>query len=121
RERGIGSSFLLAGVGAGGILAPMLVAWLVQISGWRTSFYVCGGLGILLVAVWIRFSSDRPQDHPAVNSAELELISGEMGTGKSSGATQGATRWRAIFANSSIRSRLVRYFFQGYTPCSNHA
>ena len=40
RERGIGSSFLLAGVGAGGILAPMLVAWLVQISGWRTSFYV---------------------------------------------------------------------------------
>ena len=117
RERGIGSSFLLAGVGAGGILAPMLVAWLVQISGWRTSFYVCGGLGILLVAVWIRFSSDRPQDHPAVNSAELELISGEMGTGKSIGATQrAATPWRMLLANSSIRALLVSYFFHGYTP-----
>jgi len=42
RERGIGSSLLLGGVGAGGVMAPALFAISMQRWGWQSSFFVSG-------------------------------------------------------------------------------
>ena len=58
----------------GGMVAPLLTAYLIEIIGWRWVFVVFGSLGIvwaILFAWWFR---DNPADHPAVNTAERDLI-----------------------------------------------
>src|SRR6266567_6796921 len=56
-ERGIGSSLLLGGVGAGGIMAPALFAITMQRWGWQSSFFVSGVLAIVVAFVWFTFST----------------------------------------------------------------
>src|SRR6266851_10384074 len=60
RERAIGSSLLLGGVGAGGVMAPALFAISMQRWGWQSSFFVSGILAIIVALVWFTFSTDRP-------------------------------------------------------------
>ncbi len=49
----------------GGALSPLLVLPIQQAFGWRASFFVFGGLGVVWSAIWFwRF-----QDYPAVNAA----------------------------------------------------
>src|SRR5581483_11824637 len=73
-ERGLGSSFLLGGVGAGGILAPLVLSRVAQGWGWRSSFVLCGAVAAVIAFCWYVFATDRPEQHPRINSAELALI-----------------------------------------------
>ena len=115
-ERGIGSSLLLGGVGAGGVLAPILFAATAQRWGWRSSFLLSGFLAAVVALVWSLYSTNRPEDHPEVNSAELELLgSAPRGGGHHSFRLQG-TPWRKIFSSGSVWALIVSYFFHGYTP-----
>ena len=74
RDRGIGSSAPLFGSAVGNSLAPILVAWTMQSWGWRTSFYSCGAIGLAVALAWQVFVRNSPEEHPDVNTAELELI-----------------------------------------------
>jgi MFS transporter, ACS family, D-galactonate transporter len=52
--------------------SPFLFA-LMGAYGWRSLFYVVGGVGIVFGLVWWCFYRE-PQDHPAANRAELDYI-----------------------------------------------
>ena len=115
-ERGIGSSLLLGGVGAGGVMAPALFAMTMEHWGWRSSFLVSGIFALSVAALWFAFSTNRPEEHPRINSAELNLIAEDKRT-LSGGATASVrTPWRKILASRSVRALLLSYFFHGYTP-----
>lgn len=73
RERALAAGIFNAGTNLGAIIAPAIVPMLTVTWGWRSSFYVTGGAGLLwLIAWWACYR--RPQDHPRVNAAELALI-----------------------------------------------
>ena len=116
RERGIGSSLLLGGVGAGGVIAPALFASSVQRWGWQSSFLVSGILAIIVALVWFTFSTDRPEEHPRVSPGELAIIGADKRGGSSAPHTLAKTPWRKILSNRSVWALLVSYFFHGYTP-----
>jgi ACS family glucarate transporter-like MFS transporter len=115
RERGIGSSLLLGGVGAGGVMAPALFAATMQRWGWRSSFLVSGILAVVVAVAWFLFSTNRPEEHPRVNSAELEILTADRQSGLESRASS-KTPWRNILSNRSVWGLLISYFFHGYTP-----
>jgi len=52
RERGIANGWIFAGVGAGAGLTPPLITYTMIHYGWRSSFWVCAGIGLLAGAVW---------------------------------------------------------------------
>ena len=52
--------------------SPLLFA-LMGAFGWRSLFYVVGGVGIVFGLIWWRFYRE-PLDHPAANDAELAYI-----------------------------------------------
>ncbi len=115
-ERGIGSSFLLGGVGAGGVVAPILFAATMQRWGWRSSFLLSGVLALIVVLAWFLYSTDRPEEHPRVNSAELEIL-GSTQRGKSSHSLRlKGTPWLRIFCSRSVWGLILSYFLHGYTP-----
>ncbi len=54
------------------VFAP-LMGWLVHSHGWRSVFFVMGGLGIGAAAVFWKLIHS-PVQHPAINKAELDYI-----------------------------------------------
>jgi ACS family glucarate transporter-like MFS transporter len=56
------------------ILGPAIVVWAVTNLGWSHVFYICGFLGLIASGIWYFFMRSKPSEHPAVNAAELELI-----------------------------------------------
>ncbi len=76
-QRAVGNSLPFMGIGIGGALTPLLIAWIMRTWGWRESFYICAALGIVVAAVWRLLATNRPEEHPRVNAAEIKLIQGD--------------------------------------------
>jgi MFS family permease len=75
RERGKATSYWWIGTMIGPMLTGLIVTTLILYFGWRGQFF---GLGILalvlpLPMVWF-LVRDKPQQHPAVNAAEANLV-----------------------------------------------
>jgi len=115
-ERGVGSSLLLGGVGAGGVLAPILFGATMQGWGWRSAFLISGVLCAAVFLLWFLYSTDRPDDHPSVNLAELRLLQRSFNGERVHSFSFGVTPWRKIFHSRSVWALTGSYFFHGYTP-----
>jgi ACS family glucarate transporter-like MFS transporter len=114
----LGISFTTVGIGLGGTATPIFIAWTMQRWGWRTSFVLCGMIGVLAALVWGFYVTDRPDQHPHVNAAELELLrrrpaKSHFETNKNK--TKPGTPWARIFSSRSVWSLLVSYTCRAYT------
>jgi ACS family glucarate transporter-like MFS transporter len=113
KELAFGTSIFLAGVGAGGILAPFFISWLIKHWGWRASFFISGLVGMGLAAICYTFVTSRPEEHPKVNSAELDLIrSGRKSAERKESATGQAVvvPWKKILTTRSTWGLMVSHF-----------
>ncbi|ABE35069.1 major Facilitator Superfamily protein [Paraburkholderia xenovorans LB400] len=73
--------------------------------GWRSLFYVVGGIGLVFGGIWWIFYRE-PRDHPAANQAELDYIEAGGGLtnakknadaqGTAAGASTSGFEWRTI-------------------------
>jgi MFS transporter, ACS family, glucarate transporter len=115
-ERGIGSSLLLGGVGAGGVMAPALFAMTTQHWGWRSSFLVSGIFALIVASIWFVFSTNRPEEHLRINSAELKRLGADKRALNGVPNSPVKTPWRTILSRRSVWALLLSYFFHGYTP-----
>lgn len=113
-HRGVGVSFHVLGIGCGGALTPVLITWIAQHQGWRTCFYLSSALGIAVALTWWFYATDRPDQHPGVNTEELRLIS-STGVRPASGARK-RPPWGRILSSRSVWAMVLSYFCQGYTP-----
>jgi ACS family glucarate transporter-like MFS transporter len=117
RKLALGMSFTTLGVGAGGAFTPTFVAWMTQHWGWRTSFVVCGLIGVVVAAVWALYSRNRPEEHPGINSTEMALIGSpsQSLTGlRIRNAAQVKTPWRRILSSRSTFALLLSYMCRAY-------
>jgi MFS transporter, ACS family, glucarate transporter len=115
--RGIGNSMFLVGIGVGGAMTPVVITWIMQHWGWRTSFYACAVLGIVMAVAWHRFATSRPENHPRVNEAELALIRAqapeEVEASPGRGTVSGVP-WKRLLSKSSTWFLLLSYSCEGY-------
>src|SRR5258708_13612049 len=116
RERGLGSSFLLGGVGAGGVIAPLLFASIIQRLGWRWSFVFTGALAAIVAFIWFLCSTNRPEEHPRVNAAELDTLeSSQRPAGQHSFGLAG-TPWPQPLSIGAAWALVVSYFCHRASP-----
>ncbi len=117
-ERGVGNSLWLLGIGAGGALTPMLIAWLAETWGWRVSFYVCALIGGLIALAWRFYVTDHPEQHTRLNAAELVLIRGKDPEGGAQTFNPSARRrpapWGTMFRSVSVWGLILSYFCIAY-------
>jgi MFS family permease len=75
RERGKATSYWWIGTMIGPMLTGLVFTTLILTVGWRGQFFALGALALLvpLPMVWF-LVRDRPEQHPAVNRAEAELV-----------------------------------------------
>ncbi len=59
----------------GAAIAPPVVAWIIVLSDWRTSFVICGAAAIVWAGVWWFYFKEDPREHPSVDVRRLEGLS----------------------------------------------
>lgn len=75
QERGRGAVIMDCGGPLGAALGGIIIAYMIaSIGSWRIVFAIAGIATILLGFVSWKYLRDMPQEHPAVNQAELALI-----------------------------------------------
>ncbi len=75
RERGKATSYWWIGTMIGPMLTGLVVTNLIIIAGWRGQFYALGILALILPLPMMWFLvRDKPEQHPAVNAAEADLV-----------------------------------------------
>jgi ACS family glucarate transporter-like MFS transporter len=111
QERGLANGLIFMGVGVGAGLTPLLITTVMMVYGWRTSFIVCGVIGLLVGAVWFVIARDSPDAHERVSPREREYIR----AGIPAGASAPALPWRAILADRNVRLLTLSYFCYGYS------
>ncbi len=111
KERGVGTSIFLAGVGAGGIAAPVLIGWIMRHWGWRLSFFLSGAAGACVAAAWYWGVTDRPEQHTGVNPAELALIRERAQQEPAAFGTQlRGVPWGKVFSSPSMWGLMISHF-----------
>jgi sugar phosphate permease len=113
-RRGFTSAMLNSFMLIGGFFASLLTAKLIGLLGWRWLFllYAVPGLAwAAWFAVWFR---NRPQDHPAVNAAELAIISSE-GLSQKKSSFSVKVPWLAIFLSSTLWLICIQQFCRAGT------
>ena len=74
-ERGRMQGLFQASMHVGGAVAPLVAAWLIDSpAGWRGTFMIFGGVGVVWAAIFYWWFRDKPSEHPAVNQAEMQFI-----------------------------------------------
>ena len=118
RERGIANGWIFAGVGAGAGLTPPLITYFMIHHGWRSSFWVCAGIGVVAGAVWYYAARDNPSEHPKVSAEELATIESGLTVideGKPSvGSTKTLVPWTSVLKSREVWAVTVSYFCYGY-------
>ncbi|VVD83841.1 MFS transporter [Pandoraea anhela] len=73
-KRGFAQGITHAASRIGNAVAPAVVVFIMATHGWRESFYLCGIVSLIWVALWALTFTERPQDHPRITTEELAVL-----------------------------------------------
>lgn len=117
-ERGIGSSAIPVGSGLGSALAPILTVLTMQRWGWRFSYYLYALIAVAVALAWRLFVTNWPEEHPHVNSAELELVRGkkeaELVAGPRPNLSKRQLSWARMLRSRSLAAISLSFTCQQY-------
>src|SRR5262249_11797996 len=85
----------------GGAVAPVVAAYLIQLAGWRWSFGIFGGLGVVWAVAFYVWFRDNPADHSAVNEAERQFITSGA-TSAPSGLSHPRIPWHLVLTSPNV-------------------
>jgi MFS family permease len=95
----------------GGALTPLLVvAVLSVVSSWRRAFEIFGSLGVVWAVFFYRWFRDNPLEHPALNQAEKQLLTGVENLASS----HAEVPWAVFFGSASAWLLWIQYACLSY-------
>ena len=106
QERGIVNGINFSGGRLGAAIALPIVAWLIELTDWRTTFVILGGVGLLWGVGWYLWFWDEPKDHPGVHADELAFIQEHTATE----VKRDDIRFSCIFQNRNMWMNMGQYF-----------
>ncbi|MDR3383068.1 MFS transporter [Cupriavidus basilensis] len=105
-KRGFAQGITHACARVGNAVAPAAVVAIMAVYGWRESFYICGAISLVWVALWAVTFTEHPKDHPRMTPAELETLPAVR--------TKAANvPWRRLFKRMAPVT--IVYFCYGWT------
>jgi MFS family permease len=112
-KRGFTSSMVSMGGRIGGAVAPWLTVTVIASFGdWRWAGWIYGAAGIVFALFFWRVFRERPQDHPAVNEAELALLQAGRPVENAAGEKKAYVfPWRLALTHRSLWMNSGAQFF----------
>ncbi|KVN29557.1 MFS transporter [Burkholderia pyrrocinia] len=109
-ERGLASSIFDSGSRVGSALSLPLVAWLISLVGWRGSFVITGGIGIVWALAWWFIYRD-PERYRAIAPDAVDALLAQRGTPAATAAADGAkVSWLDLFRYRTIWGMMIGLF-----------
>ncbi|MEN2474071.1 MFS transporter [Burkholderia sp. GS2Y] len=109
-ERGLASSIFDSGSRVGSALSLPLVAWLISIVGWRGSFVITGGIGVVWALAWWFIYRD-PERYRAIAPDAVDALLAQRGTPTVAAATDGAkVSWLDLFRYRTVWGMMIGLF-----------
>ncbi|MBV9928689.1 MAG: MFS transporter [Acidobacteria bacterium] len=110
-QRGRAMGAVCIGHALGATATPFIVFRLIEWQGWRLPFVEFGVLGAAWCFVWFKWFRDTPEQHPAVNEAEVEVIRAGLPAARSHSHK---IPWRVFLRSRNILFLCAMYFCYGY-------
>ncbi len=108
KERAYANSWMFAGTSLAAASATPFVSWLMLRMGWRWVFFITSVPAFAIALAWWLFSTNKPQEHPFINQAELALTHSDA---EAIGRTSGF--W-SLLQDRKIVLLCVSYLAEGY-------
>lgn len=113
KERGIIQGVNFSGSRLGGAFGLILVAALIEAVGWRYSFVIFGGAGIVYALIWFLILRNNPEDHPNITDKEKEYI---MANRQQDGAIKkGKLPLGKMLGSGQMWMTMVQYICSNFT------
>jgi MFS family permease len=112
REQGRALSVSFVGLATGSAMTAPLVLTLLKLQSWRWVFVECGVAGALWCVAWRRWFRDLPEEHPAVNEAELKLIRADRDDQEPERSHR--IPWKTLLTSANLAFICLMYFAYGY-------
>lgn len=74
KQRALAQGIFNAGASIGNVIAPVIIVFLYAQFGWKSTYIILGGLGLLWVIPWYIVNKSKPEDHPWITDDERNLI-----------------------------------------------
>lgn len=110
KERGIVTGINFSGSRIGAAFALPLVAWLIGLTGWRSSFFILGVIGILWAIFWFGWFRDDPLDHLCVSNEEKEYIKKNRQQISPEEETSGSISVSNLLSSKNMWFAMAQYF-----------
>jgi predicted MFS family arabinose efflux permease len=94
----------------GGAISPVLVVPLQETVGWRTTFFLFGGVGVLWAVCWYLWFRDDTREKSGVTAEEIAAIGTPVGGHGHHGAP-----WRTILSQPTLWWIMLMYFLYCWT------
>ena len=97
--------------------------YFAETEAWRLTFWAAGGIGLIWVVAFYLWFRDHPSENPAINQAELELIT-RGNPPEVRGHSMESSLWSKLFLNRSLLALGILYlcgsfgwsFFASWMP-----
>lgn len=86
-----------------------IMAWILHSFSWHYIFFWCGGIGVVLGFVWLKYVQD-PKNHKGVNQAELDYIQAGGGIANL-GDKKSSVKWSQV--RTLINNRMMLGVYLG--------
>jgi MFS transporter, ACS family, hexuronate transporter len=119
KERALAQGIFNAGASLGAVLSAPLIAFLYLYLGWKVTFVVVGGLGLLWVIPWWFVNRALPKDHPWLTEEEKSyILAGQAADGGAAGPPtvapaddEKALGWKELLVRKQSWSVIASRFF----------
>ncbi len=108
-ERAFAQGLFGAAASIGSILAPIVILMLYMSLGWKVTFVVVGGLGLLWLIPWLIINKKGPKEHPWITEEEKEYIL--SGQPEAKICTDRGKSWGELLSNKKNYSVILGRFF----------
>lgn len=109
KERAFAQGLFGAAASLGSIFAPLIILMLYITFGWKYTFIVVGGLGLVWLIPWLIINKTGPQNHPWITAEEKEYILN--GQPKAILNDDRGKSWKELLSNKKNWSVILGRFF----------
>ncbi|MDR1584694.1 MAG: MFS transporter [Prevotellaceae bacterium] len=109
KERAFAQGLFNSAASIGSILAPIVILMLYISVGWKITFIIVGGMGILWIIPWLIVNKKEPKDHPWITEKEKEYIL--SGQPEAAVTNNRGKSWKELLSNKKNYSVILGRFF----------
>ncbi len=74
KQRALAQGIFNSGASIGNVIAPVVIVFLYAQFGWKSTYIILGGLGLIWIIPWLILNKSKPENHPWITEGEKNLI-----------------------------------------------